>query len=193
MVLLPALLASYCATATTAAAPRRWGGVDAVRFEGIKRLAVLTGVSVPAGEEGLTLMIKAMIGEINSSGRFSATSYRDVQVELGGIRIGLPKPESKWYDRMDSALAVSLGRKLQVDALCLVWLTQSGQETGERAEIQMFSTQDGKALGSFVTARRGYREPYASPGYTSRSEYSIDSNCQSMAKEAVAVLLGQLR
>jgi hypothetical protein len=163
-------------------AKKTWTRLDSEAVAEIDRIAVVAGEYLASGELGIVPFMKALTSELKSSGRFRVRTYRDILKRLESPYIGLTVPMPGWHIQMDESSARSLGEELEVDALCVVWMLESGSHTGDHVRIQLFSSRDGRALGCFETSR----------GSFSGGSYSLQSNAESMARETADALLQDL-
>jgi len=166
--------------------------IDPQTLKQAKRLGVLAGDTISSCT---VPMIQTLIAQLNTS-FFEVPTYREALVHLPeGIFVSLSVPilpswhnqmdaiPLSWHNQMDAALAQSIGERLKVDALCVVWMPICGAKTGDLLLIQIFSTHNGKALVTYLTYR---------PGLETQGLYSFTENAWSMAKEFKEFLTNSL-
>jgi len=188
-----------------------WINPDRTAVQSVKRIAILAGARGTSQESGVIPLLKILEETIRSSGFVDVWSHRGVLLTLQDDHVNVPipqtagvssefwanaagamanrasAPERVWHKELDSALADSLSKLLQVQAVCIVWLPTTGPETGDLLVAQVFSTPQGRALGGLSTSGptihgRVKYEPLAT------NVYSQEHNFRAIAREVVPFL-----
>jgi len=163
-LLILTVLIEGCSVVTT-----KFKATDLERLKEVNTIAILAGESGKTKKKDVEMVLEELNKATVEQGRFKVVPSEQVRNELGGLFVNVESPvpvhegmhrqmfvgtfSPKWKD-LDASTAQALGRKLGVDAVCILWVPGLKGKREIIVAAQLFSTTDGGEIGHTSLSRK---------------------------------------